>query len=215
MHLRYVNKLGIPKDIELTAEPLSIGRSREADIPLLDDKVSRVHCGIRLSEGKFYLKDLKSRNGTYVNGERVEDTVEIKAGDRIQIGSTVFVMENASNQEEAAQAMGNVGSDMQEGKGYSTILKEIVDDIAPEAPAEAPAPAPAPAPAAPAPAAPSPAPAPAAPSGRPRITIKLNNRPAAPAPEAAPAPAAPAAAPAPAPAPAPAAPGPRKIVIKR
>ncbi len=210
MHLRYVNKLGIPKDIELTTEPLSIGRSREADIPLLDDKVSRVHCGIRLSDGKFYLKDLKSRNGTYVNGERVEDTAEIKAGDRIQIGSTVFVMEDASHQEEAAQAMGNVGSDMQEGKGYSTILKEIVDDIAPEAPAaEAPAPEPAPAPA-PAPAAPAPAPAPApAAGGRPRITIKLNNRPAAaPAPEAASAPAA-------APAPAPAAPGPRKIVIKR
>ena len=203
MHLRYVNKLGIPKDIELTAEPLSIGRSREADIPLLDDKVSRVHCGIRLSDGKFYLKDLKSRNGTYVNGERVEDTAEIKAGDRIQIGSTVFVMENASNQEEAAQAMGNVGTDMQEGKGYSTILKEIVDDIAPEAPAEAPAPAPAPAPAA----APAPAPAPAAPSGRPRISIKLNNRPAAPAAEA-PAPAAAPAAPAAAPE------GKKKIVIK-
>lgn len=209
MHLRYVNKLGIPKDIELTAEPLSIGRSREADIPLLDDKVSRVHCGIRLSDGKFYLKDLKSRNGTYVNGERVEDTAEIKAGDRIQIGSTVFVMENASNQEEAAQAMGNVGTDMQEGKGYSTILKEIVEDIAPDAPAaEAPAPAPAPE-EAPAPA-PAPAAAPAAPSGRPRITIKLNNRPAAatasaPAAEAAPA----------QPAPAPAAPeGKKKIVIK-
>ena len=155
MHLRYVNKLGIPKDIELTAEPLSIGRSREADIPLLDDKVSRVHCGIRLSEGKFYLKDLKSRNGTYVNGERVEDTAEIKAGDRFQMGSTVFVMEAASNQEEAAQAMGSVGTDMQDDKGYSTILKEIVDDIAPEAPAaEAPAPEPAPAPA-PAPAAPA------------------------------------------------------------
>lgn len=205
MHLRYVNKLGIPKDIELTTEPLSIGRSREADIPLLDDKVSRVHCGIRLSDGKFYLKDLKSRNGTYVNGERVEDTAEIKAGDRIQIGSTVFVMENASNQEEAAQAMGNVGTDMQEGKGYSTILKEIVDDIVPEepaAPAAAPAPAPAPAPT---PAAPSPAPAAPAAGGRPRITIKLNNRPAA-APAADAAPAQPAAAPAPE--------GKKKIVIK-
>ena len=212
MHLRYVNKLGIPKDIELTAEPLSIGRSREADIPLLDDKVSRVHCGIRLSEGKFYLKDLKSRNGTYVNGERVEDTAEIKAGDRIQIGSTVFVMEDASRQEEAAQAMGNVGTDMQDGKGYSTILKEIVDDIVPETPAAEAAPA-EPAPAAPSPA---PSPAPAAPSGRPRITIKLNNRPAAaPAAEAVPPPGAPAAAPAPAPAPSSATPGPRKIVIKR
>ena len=102
MHLRYINKLGIAKDIELTGEPLSIGRSREADIPLLDDKVSRVHCGIRLSDGDFYLKDLKPRNGTFVNGQRVEDTVKLKPGDRIQIGSTIFVMESASTQENAA-----------------------------------------------------------------------------------------------------------------
>ena len=84
MHLRYVNKLGISKDIELTGEPLSIGRSREADIPLLDDKVSRVHCGIRLSDGEFYLKDLKSRNGVFVNGQRVEDTVKLKVGDKVE-----------------------------------------------------------------------------------------------------------------------------------
>ena len=132
MHLRYVNKLGIPKDIELTGEPLSIGRSREADIPLLDDKVSRVHCGIRLSDGEFYLKDLKSRNGTFVNGQRVEDTVKLQPGDRIQVGATVFVLEDASRQEESAKALGAVQNDMGDGKGYSTILKEIVEDIAPQ-----------------------------------------------------------------------------------
>ena len=130
MHLRYVNKLGIPKDIELTGEPLSIGRSREADIPLLDDKVSRVHCGIRLSDGEFYLKDLKSRNGVFINGQRVEDTAKLKVGDRIQIGSTVFVLETATNQEDAQKALGNVQNEMADGKGYTTILKEIVEDIA-------------------------------------------------------------------------------------
>lgn len=144
MHLRYINKLGIAKDIELTGEPLSIGRSREADIPLLDDKVSRVHCGIRLSDGEFYLKDLKPRNGTFVNGQRVEDTVKLKPGDRIQVGSTIFVMEAASTEENAAAGLGSVQNDMDDGKGYSTILKEIVEDLAPPAPAPAPEAAPAP-----------------------------------------------------------------------
>jgi predicted component of type VI protein secretion system len=137
MHLRYVNKLGIPKDIELTGEPLSIGRSRDAAIPLLDDKVSRIHCGIRISDGEFYLKDLKSRNGTFVNGQRVEDTVKLKPGDRIQIGSTLFLMESASSREEDAKALGSM-QDQMDGKGYSTILKEIVEDIAPHKPAPAP-----------------------------------------------------------------------------
>jgi pSer/pThr/pTyr-binding forkhead associated (FHA) protein len=139
MHLRYINKLGIPKDIELTGEPLSIGRSREADIPLLDDKVSRVHCGIRLSDGDFYLKDLKARNGTFVNGQRVEDTVKLKAGDRIQIGSTVFVLESASSEENSAKGIASVQNSMDDGKGYTTILKEIVEDLTPPAPPPAPA----------------------------------------------------------------------------
>ena len=155
MHLRYINKLGIAKDIELSGEPLSIGRSREADIPLLDDKVSRVHCGIRLSEGEFYLKELKARNGTFVNGQRVEDTIKLKPGDRIQVGSTIFVMETASNEENAAKGLASVHDDMVDGKGYSTILKEIVEDMAPDSPST-----------------PEPAPAPAdKPAGRPSIKI--------------------------------------------
>ena len=174
MHLRYINKLGIAKDIELTGEPLSIGRSREADIPLLDDKVSRVHCGIRLSDGKFYLKDLKSRNGCFVNGQRVEDTQELKAGDRIQIGSTVFVLENASPEENAAQGLAAVQNSMADGKGYTTILKEIVEDLAPAAPAPAPE----------APAAEKPAPK----LGRPAIKISAAPKVEAPPPAAAPAP---------------------------
>ena len=173
MHLRYINKLGIPKDIELTGEPLSIGRSREADIPLLDDKVSRVHCGIRLSEGEFYLKDLKSRNGTFVNGQRVEDTVKLKPGDRIQVGSTVFVLDPVSTKEGDAKAFGSMQAEMGDGKGYSTILKEIVEDIAPQIgvpkPSEAQAEA-----------AEKPAGKPA-PKGRPAIKISMNAKPEAPA----------------------------------
>jgi predicted component of type VI protein secretion system len=204
MHIRYISKLGIPKDIEITTEPILIGRSREADIPLLDDKVSRTHCGIRLSEGRFYIKDLNSRNGVFLNGRRIEDTAEVKAGDRIQIGSTVFVMEQTSPAEDAAKAIGAVGDSMDEGKGYSTILKEIVDDIVPT---EGTAPKPAPeaaAPAAPAPA-PAPAAAPAAAPARPRIQLKgITPKPAA----------APASSDAPAPSPAPTS-GPKKIIIKR
>jgi len=195
MHLRYINKLGIPKDIELTGEPLSIGRSREADIPLLDDKVSRVHCGIRLSEGEFYLKDLKSRNGTFVNGQRVEDTVKLKPGDRIQVGSTVFVLDPVSTKEGDAKAFGSMQAEMGDGKGYSTILKEIVEDIAPQIgvpkPSEAQAEA-----------AEKPAGKPA-PKGRPAIKISMNAKPEAPAQPDSDAPAASAAG------------GKKKIIIKR
>lgn len=131
MHLRYINKVGITKEIELTEEPVIIGRSREADVSLMDEKVSRVHCGIRMSDGEYYLKDLKARNGTFVNGKRVEDTVKLAPGDRIQVGSTTFVLERESEAQDAANALTSVESDMGDGKGYSTILKEIVADLDP------------------------------------------------------------------------------------
>lgn len=188
MHLRYINKLGISKDIELTGEPLSIGRSREADIPLLDDKISRVHCGIRLSEGEFYLKDLKSRNGTFVNGKRVEDTVKLKPGDRIQVGSTTFVLDPESSKEGDARAFGSMEAQMGDGKGYSTILKEIVEDIAPQIGVAKPSEAKAEADGAPA----DKASAKPITTGRPPIKISLKAKPDAPAEPAADAPAAPA-----------------------
>lgn len=174
MNLRYINKLGIPKDIQLTQEPLSIGRSREADISLIDDKVSRAHACIRYSEGQFFIKDLGSRNGVYLNGAKIDSDVPLKPGDRIQIGATVFVLEQESPAEDAAKAIGAVSDSMDEGKGYSTILKEIVDDIVPTE-GTAPKPAePAPAPAAPAAPAAEPAPAaqPAAAPARPKIQLK-------------------------------------------
>ena len=174
MNLRYVNKLGIPKDIQLGSEPLTIGRSREADISLVDDKVSRAHACIRFSDGQFFLKDLGSRNGVWLNGQKIDSDVPVQPGDRIQIGATVFVLEQESPAEDAAKAIGAVTGSMEEGKGYSTILKEIVEDIAPT---EGTAPNPAPAPAAPvsapeaAPAAEAPAAQPAAPA-RPKIQLK-------------------------------------------
>jgi len=181
MHLRYINKQGISREIELTGEPIAIGRSRDAFIPLLDDKVSRSHCGIRLSDdGQFYVKDLNSRNGTYLNGERIEDSAPLKIGDKIRVGSTTFVFEQEKTAEAAEAAAAAVQGEMGAGKGYSTILREIVEDAAP-APAPAPAPAEAPAPA------PAEAPAPKPNAARPAIRLG-HSKPAASADGAAPAP---------------------------
>ena len=135
MRLRYAKKDGTRMEYELGDRPITIGRSPEADVVVLDEKVSRVHCGIRLWDGEFFIKDLKSRNGTTVNGQRVE-MVRLKPGDRISVGSTTFLFEH-----EAAPLSGDALKEMQQamadGKGYSTILKEIVEDIAAPAPAAA------------------------------------------------------------------------------
>ncbi len=127
MRLRYTKADGTQMEFELGERPITIGRSPEADVVILDEKASRIHCGIRFWDGEFYIKDLKSKNGTYVNGERI-DMVKLTPGDRIRIGSVTMIFE-----QEQARVPDTVLQEMEEemakGKGYSTILREIVSTV--------------------------------------------------------------------------------------
>ncbi|MFL5799810.1 MAG: FHA domain-containing protein [Actinomycetota bacterium] len=66
------------------------GRHPESDIFLDDVTVSRRHADIRRREGRFYLHDNGSLNGTYVNKQRVDDA-ELGSGDELQIGKFKLV----------------------------------------------------------------------------------------------------------------------------
>jgi predicted component of type VI protein secretion system len=67
-----------------------IGRVKEADIRLKDIKVSRNHCRVKAKGGKYYVEDVGSRNGTFVNGERIKGIVELKDGDQVRLGFSVL-----------------------------------------------------------------------------------------------------------------------------
>ena len=71
-------------------EPQFIGRSSEA-LPLSDNAISRRHAELTPDEGLWYINDLKSQNGTYVNGARVERRMRLHVGDQIRVGRTVLV----------------------------------------------------------------------------------------------------------------------------
>jgi Domain of unknown function (DUF4388)/FHA domain len=63
-----------------------LGRSRECEVRLPDVDTSRRHAKIVCAAGRFTLVDLASTNGTFVNGERIEER-ELRPGDRLQIGA--------------------------------------------------------------------------------------------------------------------------------
>ncbi|HYG78476.1 MAG TPA: FHA domain-containing protein [Planctomycetota bacterium] len=67
---------------------LTMGRNRDLELPLPDMKLSRRHCQILYSGEKCILKDLGSTNGTFVNGTRLTDEVELNDFDRIVLGDT-------------------------------------------------------------------------------------------------------------------------------
>src|SRR5262245_10529985 len=65
---------------------ITIGRSRDSDIFLPDQWLSRQHAEILEKSGAFVLLDLGSKNGTLVNGERVNDERRLRDGDVISLG---------------------------------------------------------------------------------------------------------------------------------
>ncbi len=79
------------KRFELTAAPLAIGRQEGAGAARLNDtEVSRRHAELRLSDEGYRIIDLGSSNGTFVNGQLVQQA-SLQTGDRVQLGQTVLL----------------------------------------------------------------------------------------------------------------------------
>ena len=78
---------GVVREVDAS---LLVGRAAEAAFQLIDEKVSREHCRIGVDGAGVAVEDLGSRNGTYVNGSRIE-TARLEAGDRLQVGRVELV----------------------------------------------------------------------------------------------------------------------------
>lgn len=72
-------------------EPQLIGRSSEA-LPIADTSVSRRHAELTPDEDGWWIRDLDSSNGTYVNGRRITARVRLEPGDQVRCGSSLFVL---------------------------------------------------------------------------------------------------------------------------
>jgi pSer/pThr/pTyr-binding forkhead associated (FHA) protein len=86
-----------PKEYALPSSfPATIGRSCEADIELDDRWVSRLHCEIDQIDDALVVRDLQSRHGTYVNGQRVTENL-LMPGNRLRIGMSQFLVSYERN----------------------------------------------------------------------------------------------------------------------
>ena len=132
MQLRFTDKDGVEQVFVLPHKAITIGRGLDADLVIKDEKASRLHCAVERFEGECLVRDLKSKNGLTVNGERVESAYVV-AGDTFQAGGTVFLVEelNTPGSETAIQ---EVQDEMEHGKGYGTIMRELVKETDAPAP---------------------------------------------------------------------------------
>jgi adenylate cyclase len=101
----------------------TIGRSEENTLVLSDHWISRNHSMIqRVESGEFYLIDLGSRNGTFVNGRRVSVPVALNSGDRLTFGETELEFYDPALTEETDEP---TNPSLLEEKGSATGLLHV------------------------------------------------------------------------------------------
>lgn len=97
-YLKLLNRIDslpfIIKDSYSIGDELTLGRSSSNNIVIKDPYISKNHFKIIKDEENFFIEDLNSSNGTYLNGDKLEDVAILKNNDVIRIGEIEFIFLN-------------------------------------------------------------------------------------------------------------------------
>ncbi|MBB02994.1 MAG: hypothetical protein CMJ47_10130 [Planctomyces sp.] len=88
------------KTLSLPEKGLTIGRDPAADLRINSVEVSRLHCQLLVRDDQVVLKDLGSRNGTFLNGEAIFSEAEMNPGDTLHVGAVVFELQGKKKSDE-------------------------------------------------------------------------------------------------------------------
>ena len=174
--------------IPITIPQFMIGRAEDCQLKPKSELISRYHCAILSEPSYVAVRDLGSKNGVYVNGERIGVEQELKNGDRLAIGPLEFLVVLTSDAPKPQPVQPAPAPETPRENVADVVARIVAQNSArhvahhpapqpaapapqPAAPAPQPA-APAPQPAAPAPQAAAPAPQAAAPASKPAAPAK-------------------------------------------
>jgi pSer/pThr/pTyr-binding forkhead associated (FHA) protein len=91
-NLVFLSRSGDQKIFPLPSTVTVIGRRRNCDLRIPLDSISKRHCQISVEGDSLKVRDLGSRNGTFLNGKRIEEETA-QAGDFIQVGPVLFALQ--------------------------------------------------------------------------------------------------------------------------
>ena len=100
MELQVVRDGVVLHALSLSEQPLYIGRGPENDIVVLEQTVSSNHASVWLESGQVWLKDLGSRNGTFINDQRIQGAAPVNAGDSVRLGPDMELRVHGAGQSE-------------------------------------------------------------------------------------------------------------------
>jgi hypothetical protein len=110
---------------------ITIGRANENDVTLTDMSVSRQHAQIvQTDNGTFTITDFNSRNGTFVNGQRIYGSATLRGNDMVRLGDSNFSWQKyfgqaSSDHAPTQQAMGGGGY------GYNQVYVQNIQNVSP------------------------------------------------------------------------------------
>ena len=108
---------------------INVGRVQGNELMLPKGNVSKRHARLLFRDGRFIVTDLKSTNGTYVNGRKIAQATIVREGDKIYIGDFVLRIEQVSSQgppspaasEDQAAATGEINQPHKSGGSHPTL----------------------------------------------------------------------------------------------
>jgi serine phosphatase RsbU (regulator of sigma subunit)/pSer/pThr/pTyr-binding forkhead associated (FHA) protein len=78
----------LPRNVDLDLEQITLGRSASCTFPIADNFLSRTHAELVARDGKWFLRDRGSVNGTFVNGVQIDREMAVGTGDSIRLGDS-------------------------------------------------------------------------------------------------------------------------------
>lgn len=106
--------------VKLDERPLRVGTALGNDLILMDCAVSAEHCRIESAHGAHFLRDLDSRNGTYVQGVRVS-FCDLAAGSRLRVGRTEMFVERALSQSDSERGQSMIAA--------SDAMRDVLGEV--------------------------------------------------------------------------------------
>jgi pSer/pThr/pTyr-binding forkhead associated (FHA) protein len=88
-----LRKDGTKKVFPVRNKATTLGRGSECDLCIPLQVVSRKHCQLNQEENALKVRDLSSSNGTFLNGQKISNETEVKAGDNLQVGPLTFAIQ--------------------------------------------------------------------------------------------------------------------------
>ena len=133
-YLHLLNNPEVGKHYPLGADTVTIGRHPDCEIAVMDSgRVSRRHAQIVRRGDSYYVKDMGSRNGTYLNGERVGEQLKpLRHGDRVKVCDLEFVFHHDApkpQKKSKTPSTSTVGTRVPQSKTPSVDVIVVDDEV--------------------------------------------------------------------------------------